>query len=76
MKRRTLLGLVALAFAILFGMIGDAADALYLLSGLLFLLAIGLFASHAKFWGRFKLPKLAPLFPKVREWDSARGGPK
>lgn len=55
-------------------MIGENADALYLLSGVLFLVAVGLFVSHAKVWGKFKLPKLQKLFPKGRgKWDDVTG---
>lgn len=67
-------GIACLALAILLGMLGDAADALYLLSGLLFLAAIGLFLSHLAFWGRFKLPDVGKLFPRGSgKWDAKTG---
>lgn len=73
MKRRTMAGLVCLVLAILFGMIG-VADAFYLLSGLLFLLSIGLFLSNLAIWDRFKLPDVGKLFRKRRgEWDPQTG---
>jgi hypothetical protein len=69
-----MVGLVCMAFAVLFGMLGENAEALYLLSGMLFLLAVGLFLSHLKIWGKFRLPKLEKLFPKGNgKWDDMSG---
>lgn len=63
-----------MGLAVLFGMLGDAADALYVLSGLLFLTALCLFLSHLKVWGRFRLPKMEPMFRKGRgKWDPITG---
>ncbi len=79
MRRRTATALGTFAGAVLLGFLGRAADseALYFLSGLLFLVAVGLGVALLPVWDRWGL-RLPPmrLFPKPgpgEAWDPTTG---
>lgn len=79
MRRRGWFAIGTFAGAVLFGFLGRAADseALYFLSGLLFLTAVGLGVSLLPVWDRWGL-RLPPmrLFPRPgpgEAWDPATG---
>lgn len=80
MRRRNLVAWIVLAVALLLGTIGRkvGSNALYLLSGLGFLVAVGLWVSMAPAWQRLRgrVPAMPGLFPRVDgEWDPVQGAP-
>ena len=83
MRRRTVIAWIAVAWGLLFGFLGEAADsqALFMLAGLGFLVAIGIGLAALPWWHKLGLdmPYMPGLFQRPgpgERWSPSSGRPE